>query len=101
MSYATYAEYLRHPRFRAVCERVRGRSGGRCETTSCSCVAVDFHHIRYCRWGDFDEPENLRHLCRKCHELAHKCGSCGGWLKSDAIKLGSNLCRKCRKAVAT
>lgn len=31
MSYRTYSEYLRHPKFREVVDEVFRRAGGRCE----------------------------------------------------------------------
>jgi hypothetical protein len=93
--YSTYAEYLRHPRFRAVCKLVRQRSGGKCER--CGRQAIDFHHVRYCRWGDFDTPDNLQHLCRECHEAAHTCLRCGGIMKSADIKRGGESCGRCRR----
>lgn len=96
MSYANYAEYLVHPQFRAVCAVVRKRSGGKCET--CGEAARDFHHVRYCKWGDFDTPDNLRHLCRKCHELAHECPRCGGMMKARDIKRGGTSCGTCDQA---
>ena len=101
--YANYTEYLKHPKFREVCERVRRRSGGRCEGDivmqhgphRCGRNAMDFHHVRYCKWGQFDPPENLLHLCRECHEAAHTCQNCGGILKAEAIKAGRDICYSC------
>lgn len=94
--YQTYAEYLKHPRFREACRLVVERSGGACER--CGGRAVDFHHVRYCRWGQFDPPDNLLHLCRACHEYAHRCVTCGGMTKARDIKARSNQCTPCREA---
>lgn len=99
MLYRTYSEYLQLPEFRSVCRQVSERSNGVCEIEGCSNKAVDMHHIKYCKWGDVDTADNLLHLCRNCHEQAHTCDGCGGWLKADAIKLNTKLCKECRKAV--
>lgn len=96
MLYRTYDEYLRLPEFRSVCWSVAERSGGLCETQGCKRKAIDFHHVKYCKWGEVDTEENLLHLCRECHEVAHTCEKCGGWLKSDAIKMNTKLCKACR-----
>lgn len=93
--YTSYKEYLNHPLFRKTCDSVKERSRGYCER--CSGIAVDFHHIKYCKWGQFDPPENLEHLCRKCHDLAHRCTQCGGRTASLEIKLGTTLCSTCRQ----
>jgi hypothetical protein len=98
MSYKSYSEYLSHPTFRAVCDVVKQRSGGTggiCETEGCNSQGVDMHHVRYCKWGEFDTPENLLHLCRECHEDAHTCRSCGGILKAEAIKADRDVCFDC------
>jgi len=99
MSYRSYTEYLSHPRFRQSCEAVKARSRGKCESPGCGRDAMDFHHVRYCPWGEFDPPGNLVHLCRNCHEEAHRCERCGSMTKADAIKLGVKLCKRCREAV--
>lgn len=65
-SYQTYAEYLRHPKFRAVRAAVMKRSGGKCE----SCLmnqATEVHHLRYPKWGTFDVPSNMIAICHGCH----------------------------------
>lgn len=67
--YATYAEYLRHPKFRAVRAEALARTSGRCEV--CGAPASEVHHLRYPPWGTFDVPENLQPLCHGCHEEAH------------------------------
>jgi hypothetical protein len=93
--YSSYEEYLRHPTFRAVCRQVAKRSSGICEEVGCTNNAFDMHHVRYCKWGEFDTEDNLLHLCRRCHELRHQCKECGGYMKSDSIKLGRDICAKC------
>jgi len=95
--YRSYREYLAHPTYREACRAVAVRSGGMCEADGCTNKAKDVHHTRYCKWGEFDPPENLMHLCRDCHEKAHTCARCGGVLKSDAIKAKSRLCATCRQ----
>jgi len=95
MNYFSYEEYLRHPRFLAAVFQAGIRADGRCE--ECGIRAkLDPHHIRYCRWGEFDPPENLRMLCRKCHEDAHRCDKCGEIsLKAKHIKQHLTTCDKC------
>jgi len=103
LKYKTYSEYLAHPKFQDVCRHVSCRSGGRCEweiirshgPERCSAKAVHFHHIVYCKWGDFDEPENLLHLCKECHVLAHTCDTCGCVFGSEPIKAGRTQCFDC------
>ncbi len=94
MKYSTYAEYLALPEYRAVCRVVAERSMGYCEF--CGDAADDFHHVKYCKWGEIDTPENLLHVCRECHENEHTCHGCGGYLKAEAIKKRTRFCRQCR-----
>lgn len=92
MSYTNYSEYLRHPEFLASVEKARARSGGKCEQCGCSRI-TEPHHVAYCAWGEFDPPENLRMLCRPCHEKAHTCQACGKLtLKARHIKRGLRVC---------
>jgi len=101
--YSTYAEYLQTPEFKAVKAIVMRRSGGRCENTKmpqggperCNRDAVDPHHTDYCKWGDFDPPENLLAVCRECHESLHKCESCGCWIGAREIKAKRTTCFNC------
>lgn len=104
MSYTSYAEYLRHPRFRAVVDQVFRRAGGRCENEKmdiygrvkrCSNKATEPHHVRYCKWGDFDTPDNLLAVCHECHCDFHTCALCGGTLKAEAIKAERSICLNC------
>jgi hypothetical protein len=94
MKYSTYTEYLALPEYRAVCRIVAERSQGLCEF--CGDTADDFHHVKYCKWGEVDTPDNLLHVCRECHENEHTCHGCGGYLKAEAIKKRSKFCRQCR-----
>ena len=94
--YASYAEYLRLPEFRAVCKRVRQRSRGLCEWCGIR-PAVEPHHVAYCKWGEIDHEFNLLDVCRGCHCDLHRCQSCGGVkLKATEIKSGTRICRLCR-----
>jgi hypothetical protein len=68
--YATYEEYLRHPRFLAVKAQVFERAGGICERCGLQ-PATDPHHLVYPPWGTFDVPENLVAVCHDCHCRAH------------------------------
>jgi hypothetical protein len=63
--YQSYAEYLRHPRYRAIREVAMERAGWRCQ--QCGGRATEVHHVRYPRWGTFDVPENLVPVCHACH----------------------------------
>lgn len=69
-AYATYAEYLRHPRFLAVRAKVFERAKGVCERCGLR-PPRDPHHLRYPPWGEFDVPENLIAICRQCHCEIH------------------------------
>jgi hypothetical protein len=94
--YSTYEEYLRLPEFRAVCSLVRQRSGGLCEQCK-ERTAVDPHHVRYCRWGEIDTPENLLDLCHRCHTLAHTCETCGDLaIFAKHIKRNTKVCDRCQ-----
>lgn len=92
MSYRNYGEYLKHPVFLKSVDEARLRAGGVCE--QCRAAArTEPHHLRYCRWGDFDPPENLIMLCRSCHTEAHRCRRCGQIaLKAHHIKRGLFVC---------
>ena len=96
MSYSTYSEYLRHPVFLQSVAKALDRAGGVCE--GCGLEArTEPHHVRYCPWGQFDPPENLKLLCRTCHEDAHRCVDCGRVaLKSAHIKAKSQQCDACK-----
>jgi hypothetical protein len=95
MSYATYQEYLSTDQFRWACGIAEERSGGRCESCR-SRTATEFHHIRYCKWGEYDPPENLVHICHECHCDKHRCEKCGRVaLKARHIKSRSSICDRC------
>jgi len=68
--YRSYAEYLRHPKFRAVRSVVMLRSGGTCERCKAR-PPTEVHHLRYPPWGTFDVPENLVAICHACHCKEH------------------------------
>lgn len=68
--YATYREYLRHPRFLTVRARVFERAAGKCERCG-QRPPTDPHHLRYPPWGTFDVPENLIAICHQCHCEIH------------------------------
>lgn len=98
LSYKTYAEYLQLPEFRAVCKTVRERSGGICEICR-QREASQPHHVKYCRWGEIDRPENLIDSCYQCHCDAHRCERCSRvCLKAREIKLGLKVCAACRQS---
>lgn len=94
--YATYAEYLRLPAFKAVRDRVRIRSRGQCEWCG-KRVATEVHHVAYCKWGEIDHEFNLLDVCHPCHCDLHRCSLCGQVsLKAAEIKAGTQVCRACR-----
>jgi hypothetical protein len=64
-AYRSYAEYLRHPKFRAVRKIAMERTDWRC--SRCDAPATEVHHLRYPPWGTFDVSENLEPLCHRCH----------------------------------
>lgn len=64
--YRSYSEYLRHPAFLAVRAQVMSRAGGRCERCG-DAARLEPHHLRYPKWGSFDEPQNLIAVCHPCH----------------------------------
>jgi len=92
MSYSNYGEYLSHPIFLAAVESAKQRSRCLCEKCG-SKTKTEPHHIRYCKWGEFDPPENLLMLCRECHTNEHTCQKCGRvTLKASHIKLNTREC---------
>ena len=95
MNYSNYAEYLRHPAFLESVASARKRAAGKCERCDRE-TKTEPHHIAYCKWGRFDPPENLKMLCRECHEDAHRCQKCGNVnLKAWHIKNGLDVCFNC------
>jgi len=68
--YRTYAEYLRHPSFKAVRELVMQRARGICQECRVS-PATEVHHVDYPPWGTFDVPWNLVPICHGCHCIVH------------------------------
>jgi three-Cys-motif partner protein len=68
--YSSYAEYLRHPQFKAIRALVFRRAAGACER----CLQrppTEPHHLRYPPWGMIDVPENLIAVCHECHCEIH------------------------------
>ncbi len=70
MSYASYAEYLQTPEFKAIRAQVFKRAAGKCERCGVR-PPRDPHHLRYPKWGTFDVPENLIAVCHECHCEIH------------------------------
>lgn len=70
MTYKTYAEYLRHPLFRAVRAKAIERANGLCELCNARRV-TEVHHLKYPPWGTFDVVENLLAVCHQCHCKIH------------------------------
>lgn len=98
MLYANYAEYLKLPEFRLVCDAVRARSMGRCEWCGLA-KATEVHHVAYCKWGQVDTEINLLDVCNPCHCELHTCKQCGDIkLKARHIKAGSQVCDDCKEA---
>lgn len=64
--YPNYEAYLRHPKFRAIRAAAMKQARGVCQ----HCLkrpATEVHHLRYPKWGTFDEVENLLPVCHECH----------------------------------
>lgn len=68
--YKSYAEYLRHPKFRAVRKIAMDRADWMCQRCH-NARASEVHHLRYPKWGTFDVPENLLPVCHACHCAIH------------------------------
>ena len=68
--YRTYAEYLAHPRFRAIRAEAMERAGGMCQRCG-KAKATQVHHLCYPPWGTFDVVENLQPVCYRCHCEIH------------------------------
>lgn len=50
------------------------RDGGRC--TMCGAEwPLEVHHVLPRHLGGADSPRNLRTLCRRCHDMAHRSGA--------------------------
>lgn len=64
-----YLEFLKTPECRATFKRALERAGYRCEECG-SGSDLEVHHLTYERLG-CELPEDLRVLCRRCHETAH------------------------------
>ena len=97
-TYKTYEEYLKAPEFLNAVNQARTLAGGVCEACREPKV-TEPHHVKYCRWGEFDVAENLKMLCRSCHEMAHTCDRCGFIrLKARHIKAHTRICDSCCNA---
>lgn len=69
--YATYAEYLAHPRYRAIRQQAIDRSGGTCEQCKERPVS-EVHHVQYPAWGTFEKnADHLLAMCHPCHCQIH------------------------------
>lgn len=63
-----YAEYLLTNHWQETRKQRLEKDRYRC--VLCPAPARDVHHLDYSRRG-FEEMEDLRSLCRPCHETAH------------------------------
>lgn len=68
--YNTYAEYLRHPTFRAIRRKAMEAANWTCQKCH-KARATQIHHLRYPKWGTFDVIENLLPVCHRCHCEIH------------------------------
>jgi len=66
---AAYRRYISSPAWKLNRFAVLARSDGRCECCGAEC-RVDVHHDTYDRVGN-ESLDDLRGLCRECHETAH------------------------------
>ena len=101
MSYRTWQEYQVHPKYLATKEEVRIRSKGVCEHvpvngTRCTGSIADVIHIRFCKFFQFDPPENLLAVCTKCKAFLTTCRSCSSRLVAKHVKAGYVYCDQCR-----
>lgn len=95
-TYSTYQEYLNTPEFRYAVQAARRRACDVCEDCN-EQPAKHPHHLRYCRWGEFDTADNLVMLCARCHAIRHTCIQCGRVsLKAKHIKAGRRACDHCK-----
>ena len=94
MTYSSFDEYLATPQFRSVRAAVLERDNRRC--TVCGEAATEVHHVRYCKWGEFDTEDNLVSICHGCHCDLHRCRNCGEVkLKAKHIKHSLKVCDGC------
>jgi len=70
--YATYDEYLKQPRYRAIRRIAMEQVNYLCQR--CHARATEVHHINYPSWWGtdtpencYDVPENLLPVCHACH----------------------------------
>lgn len=78
--YQDYKEYLAHPFFKLVRKEVMAKSYGNipkykkwgnvCQACGNE-FATEVHHNVYCKWHEFDVPENLIAVCHQCHCKIH------------------------------
>jgi hypothetical protein len=68
--YNTYAEYLRHPKFRAIRAEAMKRARWICQQCR-KARATQVHHLKYPPWGEFDVIENIQPICYPCHCKIH------------------------------
>jgi len=68
--YATYQEYLNHPRFRAIRKQAMENAKWTCQDCHKN-RATEVHHLKYPPWGEFDIVENLLPICHMCHCKRH------------------------------
>jgi hypothetical protein len=64
--YATYAEYLKHPKFLVIRQQAMDAANWICQRCK-TARATEVHHLRYPKWGTFDVIENLLPVCHQCH----------------------------------
>ncbi len=67
-----YREYLRTPEWREKRRVEIGAAEHRCEECSITDTdrTLDIHHLTYVRRGR-EHPDDLRVLCRECHDRIH------------------------------
>lgn len=65
----TYLQYIQSDAWASKRRMILARRGRKCEDCG-SCERLEIHHLTYARLG-MEKPEDLRVLCRKCHERRH------------------------------
>lgn len=69
-TYKTYKEYLRHPEFLRVRALAMEKAKRVCQDCKLA-FASEVHHLKYPKWGTFDNVENLIPICHLCHCKRH------------------------------
>jgi 5-methylcytosine-specific restriction endonuclease McrA len=79
MQYLTYQEQLRHPKWKALSEKIKEKADWKCERCESIDLPLIVHHRIYVKgrkaWQYHESL--LEVLCENCHEDEHRCTYCG------------------------